>query len=95
MTAVSTLVLVVIGLAILGWLSSKPDKRGVGSRMARPLSVLTHLLAWMLILGGISAGVILMVYAITLEIVVVGLFGLFLIGLTVALCAVISDWLLF
>lgn len=95
LTLVITLVLAISGLAVVGWLSSKPDKPGGMSPLARVLSALVHVPAWAFVIGGFSGGVALILGAITLPSLLVGLLGLLLIGATAGLCAMIRNWLRF
>jgi hypothetical protein len=100
-TAVSTLILVVIGLAILGWVSSRPDTPGGGPAVVRALRLIVHFFTWILIIGGFSGGITFIAYGVSsvavgdMYGVVVGALGLLLIGITVAFYVAVRPWLRF
>lgn len=101
MTAVSTLIGVVFGLAVLGWLSSRPDAPDGGSAVAKALRMIVHFFGWALIIGGFSGGILLIADAliadafIAFDGVTVGVFGLILLGLTAAFYTAARHWLHF
>jgi hypothetical protein len=64
MTAVSTLIGVVFGLAVLGWLSSRPDAPDGGSAVAKARRMIVHFFGWALIIGGFSGGILLIADAL-------------------------------
>lgn len=98
MTATSTLILVIIGMVFLSWISTISDAPERGSLMVTVRGVIVRLLAWALIIGGCSGGIILILYAFTSDDGgggyggFVGLFGLLLLGVTLAFTVAIRSF---
>lgn len=98
MTAASTLIVAVGGLLTLSWFSSSPESSDRTTAVRRWSRALGHLLIWLLIVGGLTGGAVLIVYAVDFADDIayggaVGLFGVVLIAITVAFGIVVRGWL--